>query len=206
MPWAALVGAHGVLMWVPWHAHGHYKPRLEACHGVGTVACPWALQTEVSGMPWPALVCVVACHGLPWLALACHGGLQGMPWPALVRAVAFLGLLPWWAWWKGVVACPLALQTEVSGMPQLALVCRGMPWPALGGAVASHGLPWCEPWLSLACLGGAMACHGRPWWVPWHAIMLNPVPRCIYSFGNDQNCASKFFIGHLECVPCFNFH
>jgi hypothetical protein len=33
MPWVALVGAHGLLpMRVPWHARGHYKLRLVACH------------------------------------------------------------------------------------------------------------------------------------------------------------------------------
>jgi hypothetical protein len=110
-----------------------------------------ALQTEVSGMPWPAFVGVVACHE----------GYQDMPWPALVGAATFHGLLPWWALWKGVVACPWALQTEVSGV-----ACHGLPW----GVVACHGRPWgvprhalvCAmgvPWHAMACLGG---CHGMP--------------------------------------------
>jgi hypothetical protein len=37
------------------------------------VACPSALQTEVSGMPWPSLVGVMACHYClgegPWLSI-----------------------------------------------------------------------------------------------------------------------------------------
>jgi hypothetical protein len=36
MPWAAalvsLVECHGLPLWVSWHVHGHYKPRLVACH------------------------------------------------------------------------------------------------------------------------------------------------------------------------------
>jgi hypothetical protein len=109
---------------------------------VGAVACPWALQTKVNGMPWPAYVrapgmtwCVPClpwgvprhgmaglggCLGIPWPAL---GGCQGMPWPALVGTFAFLA----WPW----------------GVPSHAMVglsgCLGIPWPALGGAKACHG-------------------------------------------------------------------
>jgi hypothetical protein len=44
---------------VQWHAIAG----LDGCSWVayvGAVACPWALQNEVSGMSWPTLVCAVA--------------------------------------------------------------------------------------------------------------------------------------------------
>lgn len=114
----------------------------------GVVACPWALQTEVSGMPcgqpvwvprhahghhkprlvWPALVCDLAClGGVPRHAMAGLGG--RVPWHARGH-----------------------YETEVSGMP----------WPAFGGAVACHGGCQGTPWLALGV---------RPRWVPWHALV-----------------------------------
>lgn len=165
----------GQPVWVPRHAHGHHKPRLVW----PAVACPWAPQTEVSGMP----------HGLPWcVTWPALGGCQGMPWPAWVEGCRGM---PVGTTKPRLVAC--------HGLP------LGVPWHAFGGAT---------PVGAVACLGGchgaAKACHGLPcwvpWWAPWHAITLNPVPRCIYSFGNDPNCAPKFFVGHLGRVPCFNSH
>lgn len=144
-----LVACHGQPMWVPWHAHGHHKPRLVW----RAVACPWAPQTEVSGMPWPALVCALAClGGVPRHATAGLGGrvpcharghykteVSGMPWPAF----------------GGAVACHGGCQ----GTPWLALGVRPrwVPWHALVGAM---GLPR----HAVACLAG---CHGLPCWVPW---------------------------------------
>jgi hypothetical protein len=139
------------------------------------------------------MACLGVCLGLPF------GGCRGIPWVA-----ALVGLV------EGCRGMPMGTTNEVSGIPWPALVCCGMPWPALGGVVACYGLPWWIPWLALGVPSHAMAdlggCHSMPWWAPWHVITLQPMPRCIFSFGNDPNCALKFFIGHLECVPCFNFH
>jgi hypothetical protein len=134
-----LVACHGLPMWLPWHATGG----LGGCPGVayaGAVACPRALQTEVSGMPWPAYVGAVAC---PW---APQTEVSGMPWPALVCALACLG-----------------------GVPRHAMAGLGgrVPWHARGHYKTEvSGMPWGVPWHAMACLGG---CHGMPWWVSWHA-------------------------------------
>lgn len=176
---------------MPWHAHGHHRQRLVACHGLPW-SVPWPALGGCQGMPRPALV--EGCRAMPVgttkpRLVACHGLPLGVPWHAMGGAKARRGLpwgcdpggchgMPWWVPWG----------------------CQGMPWLALLGARACPA----------GCHGAAKACHSLPcwvpWWAPWHAITLNPVPRCIYSFGNDPNCAPKFFIGHLGRVPCFNSH